>query len=97
LAAKTTVGRDSLPGQHTAKNEESARDNYVTLACNFAKYSPILIFFIRRLSNKPFLIWLLITPAPPHLKYAAVIPCNLPLRACFADIIVSHGNVATVR
>ena len=26
------------------KNEESARDNHV-LACNFAKYSPILICF----------------------------------------------------
>ena len=26
------------------KDEESARDNHV-LACNFAKYSPILIFF----------------------------------------------------
>jgi len=32
------------PGQHTAKDEESARDNHV-LACNFAKYLPILIFF----------------------------------------------------
>jgi len=26
------------------EDEESARDNYV-FACNFAKYSPILIFF----------------------------------------------------
>jgi len=42
------------------KDEESARDNDV-LACNFAKYSPILIFFTRRLSNKPVLIWLLTT------------------------------------
>jgi len=33
---------------------QSARDNQV-LACNFAKYSPILIFFTDRLSNKPFL------------------------------------------
>jgi len=32
------------PGQHTAKDEESARDNHV-FASNFAKYSPILIFF----------------------------------------------------
>ena len=30
-------------GQHTAKDEESARDNHV-FACNFAKYSPISIF-----------------------------------------------------
>jgi len=28
------------PGQHTPKDEESARDNHV-LACNFAKYLPI--------------------------------------------------------
>ena len=31
------------PGQHTAKDEESALDNHA-LACNFAKYSRILIF-----------------------------------------------------
>jgi len=46
------------------KEEESARDNH-GLACNFAKCSPILIFFTRTLSRKPFLIWLLTTP--PHL------------------------------
>jgi len=34
----------SAPGQHTAKDEESARDNHL-LACNFAKYSPILFFY----------------------------------------------------
>jgi len=32
---------------------------------------------------------------PPHLKYAATLPRNLSLRACFADINVSQGNVAT--
>jgi len=74
------------------KDEESARDNHV-FACNFAKYSPILIFFTHRLSNKPFLIWLLTTP--PHLKYAATLPYNLTLMACFADINVSQGSVAT--
>jgi len=38
------------------KDEGSARVNHV-LACNFAKYSPILILiFAHRLSNKPFLI-----------------------------------------
>ena len=31
-------------GHHTAKNDESARDNHV-FASNFAKYSPILTFF----------------------------------------------------
>ena len=45
------------------------------------------------LSNKPFLIWLLTTP--PHLKYVATLPCNLSLMACFADITVSQGSVAT--
>ena len=46
-----------------------------------------------RLRNKPFLIWLLTTP--PHLKYAATLPCNLSLMSCFADISVSQGSVAT--
>ena len=46
-----------------------------------------------RLSNKPFLIWLLTTP--PHLKYAATLPCDLSLRACFADISAPEGSVAT--
>ena len=46
------------------------------------------IFFTHRLSNKPFLIWLL---AP----YVAALPCNLSLMACFADINVSQGSVAT--
>ena len=49
------------------KDGESARNNHL-LACNFAKYSPILNFF-NSFSNEPFLIWLL--PTPPHLKYAA--------------------------
>jgi len=74
------------------KDGESARNNHV-LACNFAKYSPILIFFTYRLNNKPFLIWLLITP--PHLKCVATLPCNLSLMTCFADINVSLGSVAT--
>jgi len=35
---------------------QSARDNYV-LACKFAKYRPILIFFsLTRSANEPFLI-----------------------------------------
>jgi len=37
------------------KDEESGRDNHF-LACNFAKYSPILLFFTHRLTNKPFFI-----------------------------------------
>jgi len=38
-------------------------------------------------------IWLL--TAPPHLKAVATLLCNLSLTACFADINVSQGNVAT--
>ena len=77
------------PGAH------SARHNHA-VACNFAKYSPILFFFIHTLSNKPFLIWLL--TIPPHLKYIATqttLPYNLSLVACFTDINVSQGSVAT--
>jgi len=36
------------------EDEESARDNHV-LACNFAKYSPILTFLTDKFSNKHFL------------------------------------------
>ena len=36
------------------------------------------------------LIYLLTTP--PHLKYVATLPCDLPLMACFADINVSQSN-----
>ena len=36
------------------------------------------IFFIGRLSNKPFLIWLLTTS--PHLKYVATQLCNVSLK-----------------
>jgi len=36
-----------------------------------------------------------ILTTPPHLKYAATLPCNWSLMACFADINVSQGSVAT--
>ena len=39
------------------------------------------------------IIWLLTTP--PYLKYVATLHCNLSLMACFADINVSQGSVAT--
>jgi len=52
-----------------------------------------LIFFTLRLSNKPFLIWLLTTT--PYLKYAATLPCNLSLRACFLTLMFSQGSAAT--
>jgi len=73
------------------KDEESARDNNV-IACNLLNISQ-LKKFTDRLSNKPFLIWLLTTP--PHLKYVATLPCNLSLMACFADINISQVCVAT--
>jgi len=44
------------PAKTQLKDEESARNNHV-FGCNFAIYSPILIFSTLRLSNKPFLIW----------------------------------------
>ena len=71
------------------KDEESAWDNYV-LVCNFTKYLPIKKTID---SNKPFLILLLTTP--PHVKCVSILPCNLSLMACFADINVSKGSVAT--
>jgi len=49
--------------------------------------------FTHRRSNKPFLISLLTIPA--HLKYVATVSCNLSLMACFIDINVSQGSVAT--
>ena len=69
------------------KDEESAQDNHF-LACNFAKYSPIKFFF-----HSDSAIWFLTTPR--HLKYVATLPCHLFLMACFADINVSQGSVAT--
>ena len=47
-------------GQHTAKRRRKCTDNLV-LACIFAKYSPILIFFTHRLSNKLFAVGFLIS------------------------------------
>ena len=64
---------------------QSARDNHV-LACNFAKYLPIKKkTFTHRLSNKSFLIWLLISP--PHLKCVATLPCNLSLMAVLLTLL----------
>ena len=57
---------------------QSASDNHA-VAYNFAKYSPILDFLTHRLSNKPFLIWLLTTSS--YLNYVPTLPCNLSLMA----------------
>ena len=68
--------------------------NNHALACNFAKYSPIKKIFPHGLNNKLFLISLLTTP--PHLKcVATLLVINLSLMACFADINVLRGSVAT--
>ena len=65
--------------------EQSAWDNHA-LACNFAKYSAIFeIVFTHRLSNRPFLIWLL--TALPHLKYVATLPCNLSFAMLCVDCL----------
>ena len=88
---KYPSGALCAPGQHTAtRRRKCARQSRSCLQrCQiFADF----IFFTHRLSNKPFLIWLLTTP--PHLKYAATLPCNLSLWACFADINVSQGSIA---
>ena len=71
-----------------------ARDNHL-LAGNFAKYSPIFncFFFTGRLSNKPFLLWLLTTP--PHFEYVAALPCNLSLIACFLMLMFHLNNHST--
>jgi len=64
---------------------QSARDNHI-----FALTLPSIHRFKKitdRLSNKPFLIWLLTTP--PHLKYVATLPCNLSLIAYFLTL-TSH-------
>jgi len=69
------------------KDEESTRDDYILLV------TLPNIYRLKKLRNKPFLIWLLTTP--PHLKYVATIHCSLWLIDCFADTDVSQGSVAT--
>ena len=64
-----------------------------TIMFLFVTFTDLKFFFTHRLSNKPFLIWLL--TSPPQLKYVVTLPCNLSLMACFADIDVSQGSVAT--
>jgi len=70
---KSVVASCTLRANTLLKDEESARNNHVKK-------------FTNRLSNKPFLLWLLTTP--PHLKHVATLPSNLLLMARFADINV---------
>jgi len=53
------------------KDEESARDNITFLLVTLPNIHRFKKNFTLRLSNKPFLIWLLATP--PHLIYAATL------------------------
>jgi len=50
-----------------------------------ATFLLVILRNIRRLSNKPLLIWLL--TIPPNLKHAATPPCNLSLIACFLTLM----------
>jgi len=70
------------------KDEESITFLLVTLPNIYR-----LKKFTDRVSNKPFLIWLLTTQL--HLQYLATLPCNLSLMACFAYINFSQGTLAT--
>jgi len=71
---------------------QSVRD-YNGVACNFAKYSPILIFVsLTDSSNKPLLTWLL--KSLPHLKYVAIIIIMLFIVSrLFSGIILFHKVV----
>ena len=75
------------PGHHTAKRRRKCtrQSRSCQIFTNLKKS--------HRLSNKPFLIWLLTTP--PHLEHVAKLPCNLSLMACFVEINVSQGSAAT--
>ena len=48
-------------------------------------------FFTGRLSNEPFVIWLLTTP-PHHVLLHATLPCNLSAITCFLTLLF-HGVV----
>jgi len=71
------------------KDEESARDDHVL----FVTLPNIHRFYFFSLSDSAINLCLL--TVPPHLKYTATLPCNLSLMACFADINISQGSVAT--
>jgi len=67
------------PGQHTAQTQ-SASHSCLQLCQIFTDLKKI----IDRLSNKAFLIWL---TTPPHLKYVAILLCNLSLITCFLTLM----------
>jgi len=73
------------PGQNTAKRRSIKKVHETTtfLLGTLPNINRLKIF-TDRLSNKPFLIWLL--TIPPHVKYVATLRCNLSLIACFLTL-----------
>jgi len=82
-----------LAGQHTAKRRRRCTRQSRSCLQLCQIFADFKFFFTHRLSNTPLLIWFSTTR--PRLKYAATLPCNLSLMACFADINVSQGSVGT--
>ena len=72
VLTSTQAGSVSLPCQRNGARQD-------VLASNFANIHRFKN--TDRLSNKPFLIWLLTTP--PHFKNVATLPCNLSLIVFF--------------
>jgi len=77
-----------LINKKTKKVHETTTFLIVTMA-NIHRFKKIT----DRISNKPFLMWLLRTQ--PLLKYVATLSCNLSLIACFLTLVFSQGSVAT--
>jgi len=81
-------------GQHTSKRRRKCTKQSRSCLYLCHIFTDFKLIFTHRLSNKPFLIWLLTTP--PYLNcVVSTLPCNLSLMACFADTNVSQGSVAT--
>ena len=52
----------------------------------------LMTIFLSNLNRFTFFTARFLSKSPPHLKYAATLPCNLALMACFANINVSQGS-----
>ena len=93
LQARTWLSHElCVLGQNTAKRRKKCTKqsrSWLLLCQIFTNLKKIH----SQTQHKHFLIWLLRTP--PHLKYVATLPCSLSLMACFADINVWQGSVAT--
>ena len=93
LQARTWLSRALVHLANTLLKDGKVHETITFLLVTLQNIHHFKKCFTHRFSNKPFLTWLLTTP--PHLKYVATLPCNLSLMACFADINVSQGSVAT--